>query len=142
MSPAAGGDHAHRANRHRQVLATRPPIRSGSPAPALANILESLEARTLSFVRHLEEAQRGDPHKYLSGGISEGFDACGTSRSAAAELRDVIDRVYQMLNAFDHHDRNFRLDQAASPAPTSSQSVPSVCTCEELSFPSKEDYVD
>ncbi|HMQ29201.1 MAG TPA: hypothetical protein PKD53_00675 [Chloroflexaceae bacterium] len=128
------------SNQHQEIILDSDKVRAS--LPALTSTLDSLDAQTFSVVRHLEEAQRGDPHKYLSGGISEGFDAGGTSQRAAAELRDVIDRVYQTLNAFDHHDRNFRLVHAASPAPTSSQSVPSVCTDEELLFPSKEDYVD
>lgn len=96
------------SNQHQEIILDSDQVRVS--LPALANILESLDAQTFSVVRHLEEAQRGDPHKYLSSGISEGFDAGSTSRRAAAELRDVIDRVTQTLRAFDQHDQGVHID--------------------------------
>ncbi len=92
-----------KSNQHQEIILDSDQVRAS--LPALASILDSLNAQTLSLLRRLEEAQRGDPHKYLSGGIAEGFDAVGTSRRAAAELRDVIDRVTQTLRAFDQHDQ-------------------------------------
>jgi len=74
--------------------------------PAFASIFETLDIQTSILLRYVEEAQRGDPHKYLNGGISDDYAAAGASRRAVAELRDVLARVLQTLNAFDQLDRH------------------------------------
>lgn len=73
--------------------------------PALASMLETLDDHPLSRIRYLDEAQRGDPHHYLSDSRAAGAAAARSARRAATELREVLALVDQTLTACDQHDQ-------------------------------------
>jgi len=125
------------SNRHREMIFVSDRVRA--LIPALAGIFDTLDAQTARTVRTLEEAQRDDPHKYLSRGIAEGFAAVSAARRAVAELREVVDRTGKTINELERHDRSVQWNPSSITASSSWQ----VCYADGVEeFPQRTDYID
>ncbi len=125
------------SNRPREMIFVSDRVRA--LIPALTGIFDTLDAQTARTVRMLEEAQRDDPHKYLSGGIAEGFAAVSAARRAVAELREVVDRTGRTINELERHDRSVQWNPSSVTASSSWQ----VCYADSVEeFPQRTDYID
>lgn len=108
--------------------------------PALVETLGIFNDQTSRLVRHLDEAQRGDPHRYLSHGIDEGLNAARIARRTVNELDAIIARVRQSVQAMQEHDRSAQ----AMPfcvAPSAPNSV-SVSGSSSDTLPPIDDVID
>jgi hypothetical protein len=92
----------------------------------LTGIVDQLISQTSCVSNYLEEAQRGDPRRYLYSGIVSGFDAVSKSRKASAELSEVIDRVRQTIRNWEQHEQSVHVDPVAIELPTIISALPTV----------------
>ncbi len=92
----------------------------------LTGIVDQLISQASWVSNHLEEAQRGDPRRYLYSGIVSGFDAVSKSRKASAELSEVIDRVRQTIRNWEQHEQSVHVDPVAIELPTIISALPTV----------------
>lgn len=92
----------------------------------LTGIVDQLISQISCVSNYLEEAQRGDPRRYLYSGIVSGFDAVSKSRKASAELSEVIDRVRQTIRNWEQHEQSVHVDPVAIELPTIISALPTV----------------
>ncbi len=108
----------------------------------LTGIVDQLISQTSCVSNYLEEAQRGDPRRYLYSGIVSGFDAVNKSRKASAELIEVIDRVRQTIRNWEQHEQSVHVDPVAIELPTIISVLPTVPSVQFDDIMERSDEVD